>query len=127
MGIDVSATGYVDKLIEWIWLQIDDESLFPLNPANKYPPDFMEKLSDIFRRLFRVYAHLYTAHSSDIKEKNVEAHVNTFFKHFYFFIVKFDLVPAKELLPLEHIIVKLQLRAPIVSEQSAPKKRKRNE
>jgi len=33
-----------------------------------------------------------------------EAHLNTCFKHFYYFITEFSLVDKKELLPLQELI-----------------------
>lgn len=36
-----------------------------------------------------------------------EAHVNTCYKHFYYFITEFDLVPPKELEPLKDMTEKI--------------------
>ena len=35
---------------------------------------------------------------------SAEAHLNTCFKHFIFFVLQFDLVDSKELQPLAHLI-----------------------
>ena len=39
----------------------------------------------IFKRLFRVYAHIYHSHFKQVVSLDEEAHLNTCFKHFIFF------------------------------------------
>ena len=46
--------------------------------------------------MFRVYVHIYHAHFSDMKVMEMEAHLNTSFKHFVYFIEEFNLVDEKE-------------------------------
>ena len=38
---------------------------------------------------------------------NAEAHANTLFKHFYYFVKEFNLVDDKEFDPLKELIAKL--------------------
>jgi len=61
----------------------------------------------ILKRLFRVYAHIYIEHFSQVMQLQEEAHLNTSFKHFIYFIQEFDLVEKKELAPLQDLIDKL--------------------
>ncbi len=51
-----------------------------------------------------VYAHIYYSHFHKIVSLGEEAHLNTCFKHFYYFITEFNLVDKKELLPLQELI-----------------------
>lgn len=53
------------------------------------------------------YAHIYYSHFQKIVSLGEEAHLNTCFKHFYFFIVEFDLVERKEMEPLKDLIERL--------------------
>ncbi len=39
----------------------------------------------IFKRLFRVYAHIYHSHFKQIQQLEEEAHLSTCFKHFITF------------------------------------------
>ena len=39
----------------------------------------------IFKRLFRVYAHIYHSHFKNVCGLGEEAHLNTCFKHFMYF------------------------------------------
>merc|ERR1712224_394535 len=58
-----------------------------------------------YRRLFRVYAHIYYCHFDKICELRAEGHLNTCFKHFVYFVEEFGLIPNKaELAPLQHLI-----------------------
>jgi hypothetical protein len=43
-------------------LQIDDESIFPAQFGEAFAPSFQETVRTIFKRLFRVYAHIYHSH-----------------------------------------------------------------
>ncbi|KAG8501135.1 hypothetical protein CXB51_003231 [Gossypium anomalum] len=50
-----------------------------------FPPNFKEVVKTIFKRLFRVYAHIYHSHFQKIVSLKEEAHLNTCFKHFILF------------------------------------------
>ena len=54
--------------------------------------------------LLRVYAHMYHMHFQRFIELQAEAHLNTSFKHFIFFVQEFNLIDKKELAPLEELI-----------------------
>lgn len=54
----------------------------------------------ILSRLFRVFVHVYIHHFDRIAHMGSEAHVNTCYKHFYYFVKEFDLIDTKELEPL---------------------------
>lgn len=61
-------------------------------------------VKNIFKRLFRVYAHIYHTHAGKVSTLGEEAHLNTSFKHFVFFVNEFQLIDKKELAPLEELI-----------------------
>jgi MOB kinase activator 1 len=67
-------------------LQIDDPSVFPGQFGEPFPPNFMDVVRTIFKRLFRVYAHIYHSHFKQVCSLGEEAHLNTCFKHFIIFI-----------------------------------------
>ena len=50
-----------------------------------FPPNFKDVVKTIFKRLFRVYAHIYHSHFQKIVSLKEEAHLNTCFKHFILF------------------------------------------
>ncbi|GMQ07439.1 hypothetical protein CsSME_00051621 [Camellia sinensis var. sinensis] len=50
-----------------------------------FPPNFQDVVKTIFKRLFRVYAHIYHTHFEKIVSLKKEAHLNTCFKHFVLF------------------------------------------
>lgn len=51
-----------------------------------FPVNFRDVVKTIFKRLFRVYAHIYHSHFQKIVSLKEEAHLNTCFKHFILFI-----------------------------------------
>ncbi len=64
----------------------------------------MNIIKVIFKRLFRVYAHIYHTHFQHIMLLSAETHLNTCFKHFIYYIDQFQLVETKELAPLHELI-----------------------
>ncbi|OWA54246.1 MOB kinase activator-like 1 [Hypsibius exemplaris] len=105
--IKCSAPQYIDYLMTWVQLQLDDEVMFPSKIGVPFPKNFMSNARMILKRLFRVYAHIYHAHFQDVRSLEVEPHLNTSLKHFTFFIQEFSLVEKKELVPLQELIDKL--------------------
>ncbi|NWZ33157.1 MOB1A kinase, partial [Brachypodius atriceps] len=131
--IKCSAPKYIDYLMTWVQDQLDDETLFPskiggcscvhwdgpswlchtLIPACPYlpgvpfPKNFMSVAKTILKRLFRVYAHIYHQHFDSVMRLQEEAHLNTSFKHFIFFVQEFSLIDRRELAPLHELIEKL--------------------
>lgn len=65
--------------------QIDDPRLFPQHYGEPFPLKFKDVIDSIFKRLFRVYAHIYHSHFKHICALGEEAHLNTCFKHFMYF------------------------------------------
>jgi MOB kinase activator 1 len=109
--VRLSAPEYIDKLFDWVESQIDDESVFPQQFGAKFPPNYLEVTKTIYKRLFRVYAHMYHSHFKQICSLDEEAHLNTCFKHFIFFTMHYNLVDAKELAPLQELIDQFQGKA----------------
>eukprot|EP01027_Heterolobosea_sp_BB2_P010227 GEZU01015030.1.p1 GENE.GEZU01015030.1~~GEZU01015030.1.p1 ORF type:complete len:224 (+),score=60.41 GEZU01015030.1:218-889(+) len=102
---EVSAPEYVNLLMDWIEEQLNDEQTFPSQVSTPFPKNFKSTVSTIFKRLFRVYAHIYYQHFRKIQALGEEAHLNTAFRHFIMFVFEFDLIQPKELVPLkDHII-----------------------
>jgi len=79
-------------------------SCFVYTPGVPFPRNFLSVAKTILKRLFRVYAHVYHQHRDDVKRLDEEAHLNTSFKHFIFFIEEFNLIDKKELTPLQDLI-----------------------
>jgi len=106
--IAVSAPKYVDYLMTWVQEQLDNEELFPTQIGVPFPDIFPDAVRNIFRRLFRIYAHIYYSHFEKMSELGAEPHLNTCFKHYMYFVYEFNLIPRKEeLAPLQELIDKL--------------------
>ncbi|KII60814.1 MOB kinase activator 1A [Thelohanellus kitauei] len=102
--LKLSAPKYIEKLMEWIQDQLDDGAVFPPTKDIPFPKNFLSIVKNIFRRLFRVYAHIYNDHLKDVQELQEEYILSASFKHFTFFVLEFKLIEDKELKPLEKII-----------------------
>ena len=104
---EVSAPKYVELLMAWVKKQLDDPTRFPVEPGAPFPPNFREMVSNICRRLFRVYGHVFYSHRERVIELTFDAHLHSCFKHFMYFILEYSLVRAEELQPLQPLIDKL--------------------
>ncbi|RHY15679.1 hypothetical protein DYB30_002780 [Aphanomyces astaci] len=98
-----SAPAYVTKLLVWIDGQLGDPDVFPDSgfESNKA---FAVVSRNMFKRLFRVYAHIFHSHLPDFAALHAESHLNCSFKRFVSFVLEFDLVEAKELNALRKLI-----------------------
>eukprot|EP00029_Vermamoeba_vermiformis_P002384 TRINITY_DN1275_c0_g1_i2.p1 TRINITY_DN1275_c0_g1~~TRINITY_DN1275_c0_g1_i2.p1 ORF type:complete len:219 (-),score=51.82 TRINITY_DN1275_c0_g1_i2:146-802(-) len=105
--IKCSAPEYVDYLMTWVQSKLDDETVFPSRVEVPFPKNFQMVVKTIFKRLFRIYAHIYYSHFNKIVSLGEEPHLNTCFKHYYYFICEFNLVDKKELEPLAELIQNL--------------------
>lgn len=72
-----------------------------------FPKNFLSIAKTILKRLFRVYAHIYHQHFKEVVQLSEEAHLNTSFKHFIYFVQEFNLIERRELAPLQELIDKL--------------------
>jgi MOB kinase activator 1 len=94
----------------WVENQLNNEKIFPCALGVPFPKNFLNIIKVIFKRLFRVYAHIYHTHFQHIMLLSAETHLNTCFKHFIYFIDQFNLVDAKELAPLAELIQQFKER-----------------
>jgi len=97
----VSAPEYVIRLMEWIDDMITDEKIFPPVDDIPFPSNFKDVCKKIFRRLYRVFVHVYIEHFERLQEAGAEAHTNTFYRHYYFFMKEHHLMEEKDFAPLE--------------------------
>ena len=91
-------------LLQWVQAQLDDATIFPTEQDVPFPQDFREIVGNLFRRLFRVYAHVYHSHMERVVELSFEAHLNSCFKHFLYFVLEVTISPIRtRLLPSPHV------------------------
>lgn len=125
--IKVSAPQYIEYMFDWIDQQISDPSVFPVDDRGscrpfhaahvssylvaegKFPRNFQSVVKNIFKRIFRLYGHIYYSHFDKIQDIGAEPHLNSCFKHLIYFIQEFSLVDPKELAPLRKLIDKLMI------------------
>merc|ERR1719183_825208 len=81
--------------------------MFPTQKDNYFPTNFHDTISKVFRRLFRVYAHIYYDHFDVIVQAEAQPHINSCLKHFALFVDEFKLVRDKDIQPLKEVIRQL--------------------
>ncbi|XP_010885921.2 MOB kinase activator 3B [Esox lucius] len=97
------APTYMNLLMDWIEVQINNEDIFPTSIGIPFPKNFIQICKKIICRLFRVFVHVYIHHFDRMIQMGAEAHVNTCYKHFYYFSTELNLIDRKELEPLKEM------------------------
>ncbi len=103
----MSAKKYMTCMFDWIEEQITNPAIFPTDDHGSYPANFEDIVRNIFRKLFRMYAHVYYHHFDQVKEAGAESQLNSTFQHLAYFVLEYQLVDDSELRPLRKLIGKL--------------------
>jgi len=112
------APAYIEQLMSWVQGNIDNESVLPSRigqystqtPSGSllaterlthatgvpFPKTFPALVRQIFKRMYRVYAHIYCHHYPVIRELGLEPHLNTSFKQYVLFIDEHNLASGKD-------------------------------
>ena len=101
------AIDYITNVLLWVEELTHNEKVFPSDPDVPYPKDFMTVCKNIFKRLFRIYAHIYHHHLDYMKKCSLQDNLNRSFRHFMAFSKEFNLIPADQLSPLQSLIDQL--------------------
>jgi MOB kinase activator 1 len=105
--IQMSAPDYFAALKRWIKRALSNRKLFARESGTPLSAEAMGILETAFRRIFRVFAHMYTCHFVAIQKQGMEAAINTLLAHFILFALTFELIPEDELEMLEPVFRKI--------------------
>lgn len=98
------ACEYIENLMNWIQGFFDNDNIFPSKIGAPFPQQFRNLVKTIFKRLFRIYAHIYCHHFHEISELGLQSHLNTSLKHYVLFANEFGLISQKDYGPLEDLV-----------------------
>ncbi|CAD5114552.1 DgyrCDS3669 [Dimorphilus gyrociliatus] len=101
------APTYISYLMDWVESQINNENIFPVEVGVAFPKNYNSIVKKILTRLFRVFVHVYIHHFDVLTDMGAEPHINTCYKHFYYFVAEFNLVEKKELEPLKELTCRI--------------------
>ncbi|GAB5363211.1 hypothetical protein AAMO2058_000864200 [Amorphochlora amoebiformis] len=121
---EVSAPDYIILLFDWVEEKIQNPKLFPTNPDTPFPEEIRKEIKNIFKRLFRVYAHIYYKHFKEVEEVLTIEALNSCFKYFVLFCIEFNLIRKEEMNPMKDLLKKWGLWKVLKSKQ---KERRRKE
>ncbi|CAM0142230.1 unnamed protein product [Umbelopsis sp. WA50703] len=102
--IKVSAPHYVDLLRTWVISSLQDGQLIPQQPGEPFPKDFLFRIRTIYKRLFRIYAHMYHSHIHQIELLDERLVFDISCKHFIMFAKEFSLIDQNSMAPLSELI-----------------------
>ncbi|RDA83626.1 hypothetical protein CP532_2840 [Ophiocordyceps camponoti-leonardi (nom. inval.)] len=92
----MAAPAYIEQLMAWVQSNIDNESILPSKIGVPFPKSFPTLVRQIFKRMYRVYAHIYCHHYPVIRELGLEPHLNTSFKQYVLFIDEHGLASGRD-------------------------------
>lgn len=102
--VSLPACEYIENLMNWVQGFFDNDNIFPSKIGAPFPPQFPNLVKTIFKRLFRIYAHIYCHHFHEISELGLQSHLNTSLKHYVLFASEFLLITQKDYGPLEDLV-----------------------
>ncbi|KAK6458107.1 completion of mitosis and maintenance of ploidy [Scheffersomyces xylosifermentans] len=102
--VSLPACEYIENLMNWVQGFFDNDNIFPSKIGAPFPPQFPNLVKTIFKRLFRIYAHIYCHHFHEISELGLQSHLNTSLKHYVLFANEFQLISQKDYGPLEDLV-----------------------
>jgi len=102
--ISLSAPQYVDRFLQWAEGQLADPKILPLTVGPAFPKTHPGIMRNVFKHIFRIYAHIYLNHLGKIIELGIDDYVNSSFKHFIHFAHQFSLVDTQDYSPLKQLI-----------------------
>jgi len=108
--VKLPAPDYVKNLMAWVQkgLQPYVEKIKNGSAGDyKGNREWRKALKNIFKRLFRVYAHIYHTHMKVVEELGVLKHLNTSFQRFIYFVREFKLISFQHMEPLADLIKKI--------------------
>ncbi|EEY21047.1 maintenance of ploidy protein mob1 [Verticillium alfalfae VaMs.102] len=85
----------------------DEDEWLAVNSV-PFPKSFPSLVRQIFKRMYRVYAHIYCHHYAVIRELGLEPHLNTSFKQYVLFVDEHKLDSGKDFYgPLSDLAAKM--------------------
>lgn len=78
------------------WLRLAETSTHLPDVGRDFQPSFPSTAKHIYKQLFRIFAHIYHAHFSEILHLSLEAHFNSLFAHYIAFGREYDLLDAQD-------------------------------
>ena len=125
--INLPAPIYIKHILTWVNGKITDPTLFPsdtfgvapplplptqvsndpnhwLGKTSGFPQRFESEVKNMYKQMFRCYAHLYWSHWLAFWELNVYRELNTNFIHFINVGRSFSLLAEKDIEPMQPLI-----------------------
>ena len=107
--VSIPARTYMKFCLLWTQKQLKDPMLVPSTSDASYPKDAHSTWKMVYRRLFRVYAHLYINHQDDFDKHGVMGAVlNCMLRRLILFGIEGKLTSKKELEPVKLILKKIK-------------------
>lgn len=107
--VSIPARTYMKFCLLWTQKQLKDPALIPATPEAKYPDDVQNTWKMIYRRIFRVYAHLLINHQDDFDKTGVMGAVlNCMIRRLVLFGIEGKLTGKKELEPIKVTLKKIK-------------------
>jgi len=95
---EVPAPEYIALSMDKLENILNDPNIF--TTGGDYPKDFRKIVKDMSKKIFRIYAHIFHHHYTEVQNQKMETNFQFAFKHFVIFAMEFRLLNEKELEPM---------------------------
>ncbi len=107
--ISIPARTYMKFCLLWTQQQLKDPKVITTAPNALYSDNLISTWKMVYRRLLRVYAHLFINHGEDYDKNGVLGSVlQCMLRRFLMYGIESGLTSKKELLPVKQILKKVK-------------------
>lgn len=103
---------YILLMLDWVRSTLQDPAIFPVDPSDRFPEDFVPTCQRILRRLVRIFEHAYHMHFGLFQKVGCVTHVNTCCRYMVEFGRRFELLTDEDLEPIEDLVRYWEYRYP---------------
>lgn len=95
--VQLSAPEYFVALKRWVKRNLSNEKLFPVASGTPLSEAATDILRTTYRRLFRILAHMYMCHFSNIRKSQMEVVLNTMLGHYTTLALQYGMIDPADL------------------------------
>lgn len=115
--IQLSAPAYFNAVKRFAKRNMSNARLFPVESGTQLSADAMDVLKIVYRRLYRILAHMYVCHIKTIQNAGMEIVLNTMLGHYTTFGMQYDMIGVADMKMLGPVFTVLGMEIEGIGEE----------